>query len=215
MLRTQSILGVLPIAGVLVCACSANGGSSGETTEHAALALASGDVVEARPSFGPPEEAFAACSDLTEGASCRVSLRGRTLDGTCRTGPGDNAILACAPPHPPPHRPPEKAFAACSGLTEAAPCQVSFHDRTVDGTCRGGPGDKAELACAPPHPPRRPPPEEAFAACADLSEGASCRVSFHERTLEGTCRQGPEGTAPLACLPERSHVPHECPEANR
>jgi hypothetical protein len=51
-------------------------------------------------------------------------------------------------------------------------------------------------AMAPP-----PPPQEAIEACSSLSDGATCTVSFHGRTTEGKCHNGPTGQEPLACMP--------------
>jgi hypothetical protein len=50
-----------------------------------------------------------------------------------------------------------------------------------------------------PAPPR--PPQEAVDACANLSDGATCTLSFHGQTIEGNCHQGPTGQDPLACVP--------------
>jgi len=56
---------------------------------------------------------------------------------------------------PPPHGPPPEAFDACAGKTEGANPSVTFHDKTLDGTCLSPPKDAGEtrLFCAPPHPP--------------------------------------------------------------
>ena len=56
------------------------------------------------PHRGPPPEAFEACSGLAEGAACSVTHDGRTLTGSCRSGP-QGSPLACAPSGPPPERP--------------------------------------------------------------------------------------------------------------
>ena len=47
------------------------------------------------------------------------------------------------------------------------------------------------------------PPPEAFQACQSFTEGASCTVNFHGQDVTGTCRTGPQGTGPLACVPPR------------
>ncbi|MCC6215915.1 MAG: hypothetical protein IT376_13705 [Polyangiaceae bacterium] len=47
---------------------------------------------------------------------------------------------------------------------------------------------------------RHPIPEEAIVACEGADEGAECDVDLPARTLEGTCREGPNGEA-LACAP--------------
>lgn len=55
-----------------------------------------------RPPHGPPPEAVAACSGLSDSAACSVTLGSRTLQGTCRAAPGpDGGTLACMPAPPP------------------------------------------------------------------------------------------------------------------
>jgi hypothetical protein len=116
------------------------------------------------------------------------------------------------PGHPP--GPPPEALAACKDLAEGAACTVSLHDNAIDGTCRKGPHGEAALACVPanlpPPPPPGPPPgppPEAFAACKDLAEGAACTVSLHDQSIDGTCRKGPHGETPLACVPANMPPP--------
>ena len=97
------------------------------------------------------------------------------------------------PPAPP--QPPQEAIDACANLSEGATCTLSFHGRTVEGTCGKRPGGNETLACMPP------PPPEAVDACSKLSEGATCTVSHHGRDMEGKCRLSPSGKGPLACAP--------------
>ena len=96
---------------------------------------------------------------------------------------------------PPPPQPPQEAIDACANKTEGATCMLSFHGRSVQGTCGNGPGGHEPLACMPP------PPPEAVEACAKLSEGATCTVSHHGRDMEGKCNNPPSGAGPLACMP--------------
>ena len=49
-----------------------------------------------------PEAAFAACKDLSEGASCSVTWHDQKHDGTCRKAHEDQRLF-CAPPHRGPH----------------------------------------------------------------------------------------------------------------
>lgn len=168
-------------------------------------ALAVSTVALAQPRGGPPQESITACSGLNEGAACGFTHDGQNLTGTCRKGPGGTA--ACLPEGGPGggrHRgPPQEAVAACSGQSAGAACSFSHHDRTVEGTCRAGPQGES-LACAPAGGPggHQGPPPEAVAACASSSAGASCTVSFHGKSLTGTCTAGPDGSK-LACLPPR------------
>ncbi|HEX4337612.1 MAG TPA: hypothetical protein VH062_16980 [Polyangiaceae bacterium] len=104
---------------------------------------------------------------------------------------------------PPPHgQPPQEAIEACASKAEGDACSVTFHDRTMDGTCRKGPNGEGTLACAPKGPPPGPPPE-AVQACANLAKGDACKVTFGDHTMEGTCVNGPSGNEPLACFPAR------------
>ena len=116
-----------------------------------AASLAVADDPAGHP-HGPPPEALAACQGQSEGASCGFTMGDRAMTGTCRTGPGGEGALACAPPR---RGPPPEAFAACQSLAEGATCTVSFRGQEVAGTCRTGPQGDGPLACAPPRPPGR------------------------------------------------------------
>jgi hypothetical protein len=56
----------------------------------------------------------------------------------------------------------------------------------------------------------RPPPQEALVACASSAAGASCAFDFDGHHITGTCKNGPDGSGPLACVPL---VPPPPPEA--
>ncbi len=60
---------------------------------------------------------------------------------------------------------------------------------------------------ARPPGPHGAPPAEATAACASLAEGASCSVKMNDKTMEGTCKKGPEADAALACMPNDAPPP--------
>lgn len=64
----------------------------------------------------------------------------------------------------------------------------------------------------PPPGPMRPP-QEAIEACANRAEGDACSVTFGDRTMDGTCRKGPNGDGSLACAPKAPPGPP--PEAIR
>ncbi|HEY2733272.1 MAG TPA: hypothetical protein VGI70_04770 [Polyangiales bacterium] len=50
------------------------------------------------------------------------------------------------------------------------------------------------------------PPQAAFDACAKLTSGAACSVTFDDgHSVEGTCRGGPDGSSELACAPKHGH----------
>ncbi len=159
---------------------------------------------------GPPAEAVAACNGQGDGAACGFTFEGKNLTGTCRTTP--KGVAACMPAgfekHHGHHGPPPQALDACKGLSAGAACSVKFEERTVTGTCNAG--REGELACRPADLPEfgpgrgghhRPPPE-ALEACKSLAAGAACSVTFKEKTLSGTCRQGPNQEA-AACMPNR------------
>ena len=63
------------------------------------------------------------------------------------------------------------------------------------------------LMVAHAEPPRRSPPQEAFDACLDESEGDACNVKIHDRNIEGTCEKF--GDRGLACRP--NHPPPHGP----
>jgi hypothetical protein len=100
------------------------------------------------------------------------------------------------------HRgPPPEALEACSGRATGDTCSFSHDGREVAGTCRAGRDGSGQVACAPERPHRAPPPE-ALSACANSAADAACSFSIEGRTVDGTCRQGPDGAA-LACAPAR------------
>lgn len=213
MLRRISVLSTLLMAASL-CACEQSGGT-GETSQTSSNITTSDDQKPEPPK--PPQEAFDACKSIAEGATCKVAIGDKSVDGTCRKGPDGNGELACVPEPPPPpeHRgaPPE-AVDACKSLAENSSCAVKFGDKTVDGTCRKGPGDDATLACAParmppPPPPghHKGPPQEAIDACKSLAENAACTVKFVDKSVAGTCAKGPGDNATLACKPANMGPP--------
>jgi hypothetical protein len=57
----------------------------------------------------------------------------------------------------------------------------------------------AEVYGAPPLP--RQPPREAIEACEGRAAGDACTVKLPDRTIDGVCRNGPDGNGPLACAP--------------
>ena len=63
-------------------------------------AVAADDVGPEHHQYQIPEEAFAACKDLSEGDACTVTLHDHQLDGVCKKV-HDDERLVCLPPHPP------------------------------------------------------------------------------------------------------------------
>jgi hypothetical protein len=174
----------------------------------AATVICSGTGLAHEPGgHGPPQVAVDACASLKAGDNCSFTIDGRTVDGTCRSGP-DGGAVACAPkdsPMGPPHRhgPPQAALAACAQLKTGDSCSFAVEGRTLEGVCRAGP-DGGAVACAPK------PPAEAVSACASAKSGGACSFSMNGRALDGVCRAGPDGVS-LACAPA-SMAPHRPPE---
>ncbi len=50
------------------------------------------------------------------------------------------------------------------------------------------------------------PPAESLQACQGLQDGAACSFTMGDRSVQGTCRNGPDGQ-PAACMPHRPHGP--------
>ena len=99
----------------------------------------------------PPQEAFEACDNASEGDACSVSFHGDTINGTCREFP--DGQLICAPEHMGPpgqgrhHGPPPEALEACEGGQDGDSCSVETPHGTLDGECHDTPD--GQLACAP------------------------------------------------------------------
>jgi hypothetical protein len=148
----------------------------------------------------PPQEAIDACANLKDGAECTVSFHGKSIQAKCVTGPEGQGQLACLPPPP---KPPQEAIDACANLKEDATCTVSFHGQSVQSKCMKGPDGQGQLACMPPHRQGHHdgPPQEAISACTSLKDGATCTLSFHGNSVQGTCGKGPGGSETLACMP--------------
>jgi len=166
---------------------------------NVALAVLMGSASQAHANpFDPPQEAIDACANLKDGAACTVSFHGKSIQAKCVAGPEGQASLVCMPSPP---QPPQEAIDACANLKEDATCTVSFHGQSVQSKCMKGPDGQGQLACMPPHPHGHQPPQEAMTACASLKDGATCTVSFHGHTVQGTCGKGPGGSETLACIP--------------
>jgi hypothetical protein len=57
--------------------------------------------------------------------------------------------------------------------------------------------------------PKRPPPKQAFEACASSAADAACAFDIDSHHVTGTCKHGPDGGGPLACVPDRPPPPPE------
>jgi hypothetical protein len=105
-----------------------------------------------RAAGGPSPEMVEACNGSAAGDACTVTLKGQTLDGTCRPGPTSEAPLACFPKGPPPGVPMREAVDACNGRAAGDVCSVALTDRSIDGTCQVDPHQS--LVCLPTNPRR-------------------------------------------------------------
>jgi hypothetical protein len=66
-------------------------------------------------------------------------------------------------------------------------------------------GTSVPLGASGPPAERRPgPPPAAFDACSGKNSGDSCTVTFHDRSITGTCQVAPQSER-LLCVPE--HAP--------
>ena len=69
-------------------------------------AVAADDVAPKHHDHKIPEEAFAACKDLSEGAACSVTIHDHALAGVCKKAHEDERLV-CMPPHDHPQPPPQ------------------------------------------------------------------------------------------------------------
>jgi hypothetical protein len=99
----------------------------------------------------PPQEAYTACQDESEGDACEVKLRDRTITGSCVADKQDGKLF-CMPDQPP--GPPPGAAEACQSKSEGDSCSMQGPDGNEGpaGTCEKGPD--GQLGCRPSAPPR-------------------------------------------------------------
>lgn len=60
----------------------------------------------------------------------------------------------------------------------------------------------ASSMAEPPHRPHRPPPKEAFDACANKAKADACAFTIHDHDISGTCEPAPPESDTLACKPD-------------
>ncbi len=99
------------------------------------------------------------------------------------------------------------AVNACSSASAAEPGSTRSQNALATSSM-GSPSLPAADAPPPPHKP----PQAAFDACKNASEGAACSVAFHGHTMNGTCKKGPNGESELACAPD--HPPGPPPDGS-
>jgi hypothetical protein len=98
------------------------------------------------PPHKPPQAAIDACAKSSRGSACSVTIRDRTITGTCENIP-QTTTLACRPEHPP--GPPPAAVDACDGASEGDACSFTLGDHSISGSCARGPDGNGPLACKP------------------------------------------------------------------
>jgi hypothetical protein len=99
----------------------------------------------------PPQEAYDACADLSQGDDCQVKIHDWTIDGSCERD-RDEGKLFCRPDQPP--GPPPGALKACENKSEGDACTLTRPDGNSgpSGSCAKGPD--GQLGCRPSGPPR-------------------------------------------------------------
>ncbi len=65
----------------------------------------------------------------------------------------------------------------------------------------------ASSMAEPPRRPHRPPPKEAFDACASKAKADPCAFTIHDRDITGTCEPAPPESDTLACKPDHPPRP--------
>jgi len=65
-------------------------------------AVAADDVDPQHHHHKIPEEAFAACKDLSEGDLCTVTIHDQQKEGVCKKAHEDERLVCMPPHHPPP-----------------------------------------------------------------------------------------------------------------
>lgn len=131
-------------AWVIVAALALAAGASAQPRDDASRLEA--DEERPCPGHKPPEEAFSACEESSEGDACSFSIDGDAVSGTCRTARhASDGELVCVPD------PPSELSEACEGLAEGDTC--SFTDPrsgdSIEGTCRPDRHDTSNLLCLP------------------------------------------------------------------
>jgi len=104
------------------------------------------------------------------------------------------------------------ASAVCvTCLATSAPELVVFaqSDAASDAAGSAAPdGPPPDGAGGPGGPGGHQPPEEAYTACESLSEGDTCKVTFNDHAIDGTCAADTSQDDRLFCRPK-----HHAPQA--
>ena len=91
-------------------------------------------------------------------------------------------------------------FRLCTALLLAGLATACVDDATASDS-------QTETAARGSGCRRPPPPQAAIDACSSQSAGASCAFDIDSHHITGTCRQGPNASAPLACAPDQPPPP--------
>lgn len=90
-------------------------------------------------------------------------------------------------------------FRLCTALLLALSATACVDDATAS--------DSQSATAARGSGEHRPPPQEAFDACASSAAGDACAFDIDSHHVTGTCRQGPDADKPLACAPDQPPPP--------
>ena len=212
------LLGALA-ASVLVLGCNQGMGAAtaGGTTDSPvsgnAAASDSGTTVTPASSplmCAPSSAQTSACSGKAVGDTCALAhtfrdrdgdsdddAGVRTIAGTCRSTL-DGASVACVPV------PPTALTQPCSGKSTGDACQAQGpFGGMFEGACvdRSGSGT---LICGRVFMP----PQRFIDACTGKATGDGCAIGERRDggSISGVCGNGPTGTGPLACAPNRDRA---------
>ena len=95
-------------------------------------------------------------------------------------------------------------FRLCTALLLAGLASACIDDATASSSqAAATPSALGSGGCH--RPPPLPP--QAIDACANLTAGAACAFDIDSHHVTGTCRQGPNGSGPLACAPDQPPPP--------
>lgn len=205
-------------------ACTMPGLASATVDGTCSTGPAGSGVLACTPAQSLRPSATTACDGKAAGDACTLGGMHHQVAGSCVTPSAGGAPVcqaACAAfggpfryghegmgPGGPGPMPPQ-AVTACATLAAGDACTLAMTagmmSVSLDGTCRAAPDAAGTLVCAPDMSPAPVPPttpKRAIDACTGLTAGATCTVTrLDGSTGTGTCRNAPDGSGVLACVP--------------
>jgi len=191
------------LASALLLGCNTGTGPGADNPSGSTSAVSTADGgTSSRPLLCTPTSGqLDACSGKMSGDDCTLSDADKdfTLNGACRATV-DGSAVACAPKPP---GPPPALTDACSGKAAGDTCQAQGFFGSFSGVCITAPFSGA-LVCGRVHTP----PQPAIDACSGKAAGDACALGEKRDggTFPGVCSNGPTGTGPLACGPNRDRT---------